>query len=95
MEVTTVKGKITLLRVNEDSAYGPPNDRLDAEVIVKLENDPKAFGLKLKPSDKLPVDQAMFALLQDAFNSNETVYLTFEESPGKQNHYLRRVARTR
>ena len=43
-------GNITLLRVHDlGTGFGPPDDELDAEVIVLLDTEPeKAFGFKLR-----------------------------------------------
>ena len=54
----------------------------NAEVIVKIENSPLAFGFGLRPDDKLPAAQAMFALLQDAYNANAPIAIEYDERPG-------------
>ncbi len=96
MVIKQMKGRVTFLRVHErGTGYGPPNDALNnAEAIVKIENSSLAFGLGLRPDDKLPAAQAMFALLQDAYNANAPVAIEYEERPGCNNHYLFRVIRT-
>ena len=97
MAIMQAKGRLTFLRVHErGTGYGPPNDDLNnAEVIVKIENSPLAFGFGLRPDDKLPAAQAMFALLQDAYNANAPIAIEYDERPGRNNHYLFRVIRTR
>ncbi len=85
---------IAFLRVNEvGTGYGPQADYLDAEVIVKFHNDPRAFGLRLKTDAKLPAAEAMLALLEDAFNTKAPVSIDFEVRPGCNNHYIMRVIR--
>jgi hypothetical protein len=89
-------GKISLLRVHEKgTGFGADNDYLDAEVIVRFDNDaPRCYGFQLRNDDKLPAAQAMFALLQDAFNANASVSIDYDEVPGGNNHRLFRVWRT-
>ena len=94
--VITKVGTINYLRVHEvGTGYGPPNDHLDADVIVRFDGDePRAYGFKLRNNDGLPVAQAMFALLQDAFNAGTPVTIDFAEVDGHNNHELIRVWRT-
>lgn len=89
-------GEITFLRVNEvGTKFGPPNDELDAEVIVSFENDaPRVYGFQLRNNDNLPAAQAMFTLLQDAFSTNTPVTIDYLEEPGRNHHMLFRVWRT-
>ena len=72
-------GLITLLRVNEvGTGYGPPDDFLDAEVIVWLDSEPeKAFGFQLRNGGSLPDAQGELKALRDAFNANRRVRLEF------------------
>jgi hypothetical protein len=97
MEIKIVTGRVTFLRVHEfGSGWGAPNDNLnDAEVIVRLDDDPRTYGLGLRLGEKLPAAQAMFALLQDAYNTDTPVTVEYEERPGSNNHYLFRVVRKR
>jgi hypothetical protein len=90
-------GKISYLRAHENgTGWGPSNDYLDAEVIVRLENDgSRAYGFQLRRNDDLPAAQAMFALLQDAFNADEPVTIDYKEESGRDNHHLFRVVRTK
>jgi photosystem II stability/assembly factor-like uncharacterized protein len=77
LQATT--GLITLLRVNEvGTGYGPPDDFLDAEVIVWLDSEPeKAFGFQLRNGGSLPDAQGELKTLRDAFNANRRVRLEF------------------
>ena len=72
-------GLITLLRVHEiGTGFGPPDDFLDAEVIVMLDSEPeKAFGFQLRDGSKLPKAQGQLKLLRDAFNANRRIRLEF------------------
>lgn len=72
-------GLITLLRVHDlQTGFGPPDDQLDAEIIVFLDTEPeKAFGLKLRADADLADARAQLDLLRDAFNQNRRVRLEF------------------
>ncbi len=72
-------GKISLLRVHDlGTAYGPPSDQIDVEVVVQLSNQPtKAFGFQLRNDNYLPSRQGQLDLLRDAFNNNWTVHLDY------------------
>ena len=94
-EIKQRTGRINFFRVHEaGTMYGPPDDRLDAEVIIGLENDSsRVYGLPLKNNDKLPAARAMFSLLQDAFNANEPVTIDYREESGSSRHQLIRAWR--
>jgi hypothetical protein len=95
MEVRSTGGRINFFRVHaKGTGYGPPEDNLnDAEVIIRFDQDNQAYGLGLRADDKGPAAQAMFLLLQDAFNANAPVNIEYEYRPGKSSHYLFRVIR--
>jgi hypothetical protein len=86
-------GKISLLRVHDvGTKYGPSHDQLDAEVIVRFQNDGHlAYGFKLRNDNNLPVAQAMFAMLQDAFNTRTSITIEYREEELRNNHSLFRV----
>jgi hypothetical protein len=73
------RGRITLLRVHDvATGYGPPYDRLDAEIVVWLDAEPnKAFGLKLRRDADGPAAAGMLDLLRDCFNDARPVNLDF------------------
>jgi len=77
LQATT--GQISLLRINDvGTGYGPPEDFLDAEVIVLLDSEPeKAFGLQLRSDANRPMADGMLGLLRDCFNRNRPVRLEF------------------
>lgn len=85
-------GRITFLRVNDVGGYGPPNDFLDAEVVLQLDTQPgKAFGFQLRNDSKLPAHQAMFDLVMDAFDNNRPVTINYFINPGKNAGVIIRV----
>jgi hypothetical protein len=90
-------GKVTLLRVHDvGTAYGPPADQLDVEVIVTLSTQPgKAFGFQLRNDANSLAHQGMLNLLRDAFNNNWTASIDYFLDPGKANGRIIRVWVTR
>ena len=72
-------GKVTFLRVNEvGTRYGPANDSLDAEVIIKLNSQKKkSFGFKLRKDHNELVHQGMLDLLRDAFRYQQKVTIVY------------------
>ena len=89
----TARGRITLLRVHDVmTAYGPPNDRIDVEVVVQIDTQPgKAFGFQLRTDPKLPARQAMLDLLRDAYANNQVVTFDHMTPAGKNNGIIIRV----
>lgn len=81
------KGRLTFLRVHERGmGYGPSDDFLDAEAIVKLDSAPKeSFGLKLRDDTHLPAREGMLELLQLAYRKNLTVGVEYMIDAGKHN----------
>ena len=85
-------GELTLLRVHDRGGYGPPADRLDVEVIIKLDSKPDmAFGFQLRDDRLGPAHQGMFDLLRDAFSNGWTVTIDFDLAPKKKAGVIRRV----
>ncbi len=95
-QILNKTGKIVYLRVHDrGTGYGAPSDFLDAEVIVRLQNDgSEAYGLQLRNDDNLPAAQAMFTLLDGAFNDNEPVSIDYHGESGRHHHRIFRVWRT-
>ncbi len=94
--VEQASGKLTFLRVNDvGGRFGPSDDNIEAEVIVKIANTPGAFGFKLRNDANRPARQGMLDLLRDAFNHQWTVTLDYEIEPGKVHGVIFRVALTR
>ncbi|NII28665.1 hypothetical protein HB364_26515 [Pseudoflavitalea sp. X16] len=91
IEATT--GKITMLRVHDvGTAFGPPNNQIDAEVIVKISSKPNnAFGFKLRRDNNELTHKAMYELIREAFLNNRDVKIEYQVVPGKTNFILFRV----
>ena len=87
-------GKLTFLRVHDvGTAFGPPNDQIDVEVVLKLDTQPKrAMGFQLRNDSKRPARQGMLDLLRDAFNNNWTVSVDYDIDTGKENGVAMRIA---
>ena len=94
MALIQSSGKLTFLRVHDvGTAYGPPTDRIDVEVVVQLDSQTgKAFGFQLRNDDNHPVRQGMLDLLRDAFNNNWRVTLDYNIDSGKNHGVIIRVA---
>ena len=67
--VLAMEGRVTELRAHErGSMFGPPTDRIDVEVVFRLDTDPrKAFGFQLRQDAKEPARRSMLDVLRDAF----------------------------
>jgi hypothetical protein len=94
MALVEDSGKLTFLRVNDvGTAFGPPSDQIDAEVIVKVNTVPdRAMGFQLRNDANRPARQGMLDLLRDAFNNNWTVIIDHNLPAGKNNGVAIRVA---
>lgn len=78
------------------SKYGPANDQIDAEVVIKLNTQAgQAFGFKLRNDTNALVHQGMLDLLRDAFANNWTVAIDFFRDANKKNGIILRVWVTR
>ena len=87
---------LTFLRVHETGTmFGPPTDRIDAEVIFGLEGRQGAIGFQLRPDRAGPARQAMFDLLRDALTNKWTVHTDYEIDDGKRNGIAIRIWITR
>ncbi len=94
MTIKSVTGPVSFLRVHAvGSKYGPPQDQLDAEVIIKIQNQPGAYGFQLRADNNLPVAEAMLGLISGAFEDRKPVTLEYDEQPGRSNQLVFRVIR--
>jgi hypothetical protein len=80
-------GRISLLRVHDrGTAYGPPTDRIDVEVVIQFVGRPAdAFGFQLRDDATGPARQGMLDLLRDAFNHGWIANIDFDIPAGKRN----------
>jgi hypothetical protein len=86
-------GQISLLRVHDrGTAYGPPTDRIDVEVVIQFVGRPaEAFGFQLRDDAFGPARQGMLDLLRDAFNHGWTAHIDFDIAAGKHNGQIIRT----
>lgn len=94
MALLASTGNVTFLRVHDvGSAFGPPSDRIDTEVVVKISSQPnRAMGFQLRNDANRAARQGMLDLLRDAFNHNWTVTIDYDLDDGKKNGVAIRVA---
>ena len=88
-----VNGQLSLLRVHDvGTAYGPPGDQLDVEVIVQFAGRPtEAYGFQLRNDGNQPARRGMLDLLRDGFNNGWTVWKDYDAVPGHHNSRAIRV----
>ena len=89
----TTSGLVSFLRVHQLlSGYGPPDDRIDGEVVIKFDERPnEAFGFKLRDDADGPAHEAMFSLVKLAYVNQLPVWIDYMQVPGKQNGRIVRV----
>jgi hypothetical protein len=92
--ILTAAGKLVFLRVHDvGTGFGPPVDRLDAEVVVKLDSDPKrAFGFQLRTDAQEAARHRMLDLLRDAFRRDQNVRIDYAKT-GLRHGVVLRVAK--
>ena len=92
-EVLAARGKLTLLRVHDvGTAYGPPSDRIDGEVVIALDTEPgRAFGFQLRRDANLAARQRLLALLRDAFANDRPLLIEYLRT-GRHNGTLIRAS---
>jgi hypothetical protein len=95
MGVEQTFGLVGLLRVQQlGSGFGPPDDRIDGEVVIKLEERAnEAFGFALRDDPDGPAHQAMFDLLKLAYDKRVPVSFDYirDTAAGKHNGRIVRV----
>jgi len=86
-------GQISLLRVHDrGTAYGPPTDQIDVEVVIQFAGRPAdAFGFQLRDDPAGPARQGMLDLLRDAFNLGWVAHIDYEIATGKHNGVIIRT----
>jgi len=97
MALLQSSGKLTFLRTHDvGTGWGPSDDHLDVEVIIRLDTQAgKAFGFQLRDDNQRAARQGMLDLLRDAFDNNWQVTIDYEIEPGKTNGEIIRVALTK
>lgn len=92
-QLRQASGKISFLRVHSlGSKWGPPQDQIDVEVVVKLKSQPdKAFGFQLRDDTHGPARRAMLDLIRDAFRNDWAITIDYWINPGKKNGLVERV----
>jgi hypothetical protein len=87
-------GKVTFLRAHElGTKFGPADDQIDVEAVVKLDTHPDlAFGFEMRDDNRGPAHRAMFDLLRDAFQSGARVTIDYNITDLKHNGVIVRVA---
>lgn len=86
-------GSISLLRVQDvGTKYGPPQDRIDVEVIMQLANRPgKSFGFQLRRDQNEAARRGMLDVLLKAYEHNWPVTIDYRIAPNKNNGTIIRV----
>jgi hypothetical protein len=94
MALLASTGKLTFLRVHDvGTAFGPPDDRIDVEVVAKLNSEPdRAMGFQLRNDGNRPARQGMLDLLRDAFNNDWNVTIDYNLDAGDKNGVAIRIA---
>ncbi len=89
--------KVLWIKTNTtDQTYGPNNDLLSSEVVVKFKDRngkplKGAFGLRLRPGDpQLGASLAMLSILKEAFVSELTLFIR-ADLVGSENGYLKEL----
>ena len=93
-QLVAAEGRLTFLRVHEvGSAFGPPTDQIDVEVVTGLDSTDERMGFQLRDDSNRPVRQGMLDLLRDAFNSSANTRLEYEidRDAGDRNGIIIRV----
>jgi hypothetical protein len=89
--VLALQGKPTFLRVHDvGTGFGPPDDFLDAEVVVRLDAEPlKAFGFQLRAGRDEAARRGMLDVLRDGFRSDRPVRVEYVRTGFRHNRIIR------
>ena len=82
--MVTISGKVSLFRAQiKGLEIGPPNDRLDAEVLVTLDSQPDTvFGISYHKED--PTARTMIETLREAYLHDIPVTVQAPLMPGRK-----------
>jgi photosystem II stability/assembly factor-like uncharacterized protein len=88
-------GRITLLHVQDPGmGFGPPNDRLDADVVISLDSLPgRFFGFQLRNDAQRAARRGMFNLLRDAFRQGRPILIDYVRTGVRNGRILRVILR--
>jgi hypothetical protein len=94
--VFAAEGRPVFVRVHDvGTGFGPPDDRLDAEIVVRLDSEPEmAFGAQLRVDEDEPARKGMLDLLRAAFSGNRRVRLDYRRTGVASGTILRVAALT-
>jgi hypothetical protein len=70
MSTAGIKGRIKHIRMCSTGyphSYGSPDEPLDSEMVVILENSDRYFGIEIRPGPDLPSQLAMVSAIRDAY----------------------------
>jgi hypothetical protein len=89
--VLAAEGRIAFLRVHDvGTGWGPPNDSLDVEAVVRLDMRPaQAFGFQLRDDRESSARRRMLDLLRDAFRRDRRVRLDYVRTGLRNGRILR------
>jgi hypothetical protein len=92
--VLAMEGRVIELRAHERGGmFGPPTDRIDVEVVFRLDTDPrKAFGFQLRQDAREPAHRSMVDVLRDAFRGGGGIRVDYTRT-GIRNNVAIRVIR--
>jgi photosystem II stability/assembly factor-like uncharacterized protein len=87
----SVEGVPEYLRVHDTGGFGPPGDRIEGEVIVRLDTEPlMAFGFELRPDAGEDAHVGMLRQLRSAMAARARVRIDYERT-GLRNGIALRV----
>ena len=94
--IQQAQGRIALLRVHDvGTKYGPPNDQLDADVVVVLDTEPeKALGFRLRTDASEHTARGQLGLLRDAFNQQRSIRVEYERTGCRIGRIIRVIETT-
>jgi hypothetical protein len=89
-------GRLSMLRVQRlGTGYGPPDDRIDVEVVIQLDTAPDlAFGFQLRNNDQGPALRGMLDLLRDAYAADDPVTIVYDIEDNRKHGLIVRVIRS-